>query len=407
MSEVMKTMLSMNYNIGKYYHTNHISWGKINTMPMLPDNIYIDLLNNQNDIHGQCWWTWYNIILLCQIIKISLMSVEHQERGPTHLGVPYNPLDDLTSHCCLWSAFKVLCFIDHVTGKQVPLFIMKQHNLPYPLAHDKPSPFNFWTFVIKCSIRMLTYCSTPYLTLPEMQLGIVDETIFSYLRAPRSLTSKVWWLASAGTSPSIIICPKKHSGLYTAKVTMARIGPHRHAIVNTLTSIGCTAHAYNTIPTMASTNPIAAKTMHRVCILLSTYDDENGRTCSTWGCEDVIGGSRCGTKPMRWVVGLGWTGSSKWVAERCGRGRSGWRPWTGVWDGNSSAMEKARRTPDSGSFTGCLTRMVPLRGEYASWMPSAISSSREASLSLYRTKRNAAKKERTANEVINVRRQIV
>ena len=31
---------------------------------------------------------------------------------------------------------------------------------------------------------MLTYCSTPYLTLPEMQLDIVNETIFSYLRAP-------------------------------------------------------------------------------------------------------------------------------------------------------------------------------------------------------------------------------
>ena len=117
---------------------------------------------------------------------------QHQERGPTHLGVPYNLLDDLTAHCRLWSAFKVLCFIDHVAGERVPLFIMKRHcNLPYPLARDEPSPFNFWTFAMKCSTRMLTYCSTPYLTLPEMQLDIVNETNFSYLRAPRSLTSKV------------------------------------------------------------------------------------------------------------------------------------------------------------------------------------------------------------------------
>ena len=122
-------------------------------------------------------------------IPISLRSSVEQERGPTHLGVPYNPLDDLTAHCRLWSAFKVLCFIDHVAGKRVPFFIMKRRNLPYPLARDEPGPF--WTFVMKCSIRMLTYCSTPYLTLLEMQVDIVNETNFSYLRAPRSLTSKV------------------------------------------------------------------------------------------------------------------------------------------------------------------------------------------------------------------------
>ena len=81
---------------------------------------------------------------------------------------------------------------DHVAGKRVPPFIMKQHNLSYLLAHDKPSPFNFWTFAMKCSTRMLTYCLTPYLTLPEMQLDIVNEMNFSYLRAPQSLTSKVW-----------------------------------------------------------------------------------------------------------------------------------------------------------------------------------------------------------------------
>ena len=47
---------------------------------------------------------------------------------------------------------------------------MKQRNLPNPLSRDEPGPFNFWTFVM--------------LTLPEMQLDIVNETNFSYLRAP-------------------------------------------------------------------------------------------------------------------------------------------------------------------------------------------------------------------------------
>ena len=67
-----------------------------------------------------CKWSCLSLYY----IPISLRSsVEHQERGPTHLGVLYNPLDDLSAHHRLWSAFKVLCFVDHVAGERVPLTI--------------------------------------------------------------------------------------------------------------------------------------------------------------------------------------------------------------------------------------------------------------------------------------------
>ena len=46
----------------------------------------------------------------------SAPSVDHQNRGPTHLRVLYNPLDQHAPHNRLWSAFEVLCFIEHVAG---------------------------------------------------------------------------------------------------------------------------------------------------------------------------------------------------------------------------------------------------------------------------------------------------
>ena len=75
----------------------------------------------------------------------------------THLGVLYNPPDDPTPDHHLWSAFEVLCFIEHVNGQQLLLLIMKQCNLPYPLARDEPSPFNFWTFATQCDDAHLVF----------------------------------------------------------------------------------------------------------------------------------------------------------------------------------------------------------------------------------------------------------
>ena len=104
------------------------------------------------------------ITLCCKCSYLSLAipisspsSVEQQRRGPTNVGILYNPLDDFTAHRRLWSAFEVLCFIEHVAGKRILLFIMERRNLPYPLARDEPGPFNFWTFVMTCDDAHLLF----------------------------------------------------------------------------------------------------------------------------------------------------------------------------------------------------------------------------------------------------------
>ena len=69
--------------------------------------------------------------------------------------------------------FIVACGLRSKYCATLIMLLVSEFHLPYPLARDEPGPFNFWTFVMKCSTRMLTYCSTPYLTLPGMQLNIV------------------------------------------------------------------------------------------------------------------------------------------------------------------------------------------------------------------------------------------